>query len=408
MPKIVFITTLTLWSMEKGRGGPAFTQTVKKYIDEGWEVFLISDEPSNADYPELDTEHNILLSPSPFKKYSQIRKLGLVFRWLDHRFMTRAFCRRAESLLSPQNGDTILYAYEIFGVEACRRLAIKYGMPFVTRFQGTILSQYQNTIANRICRYPHYQALSQRADLVIMTDDGTQGDRVLRELHNQSPHICFWRNGLELLERDVTAMQTAFDRSTFRKTLGVNESETLFLTVSRLTGWKKVERAIDGFAKSVKIVPNSKLIIVGDGDSRQALESRSKELGMWDRIVFIGAVPHDEVYHYMLACDVFVSLYDLSNVGNPLLEAMTLSKCIVTLDVGDTKILIRNRENGVLMTYDTLPMLGEVFAELAQDPALRQQLGEAAGAYARENFWSWTDRMNAEFQMVSDLLNERR
>ena len=76
MSKIVFITTLPLWSMEKGRGGPAFTQTVKKYIDEGWEVFLISDEPSNADYTGLDAGHNIVLQPSRFKKYGQIQKLG--------------------------------------------------------------------------------------------------------------------------------------------------------------------------------------------------------------------------------------------------------------------------------------------------------------------------------------------
>ena len=407
MSKIVFITTLPLWSMEKGRGGPAFTQTVKKYIDEGWEVFLISDEPSNADYTGLDAGHNIVLQPSRFKKYGQIQKLGLLFRWLDGQVMTRAFCRRAQSLLASNREDTILYAYEVFGVEACRRLAAKYNLPFVTRFQGTILSQYRNTMANHIRRYPHYQALAQRADLVIMTDDGTQGDRILRELHNQSPRICFWHNGLELMERDIPAMQADFDRNAFRKSLGVDENETMFLTVSRLTGWKKVERSIDGFAESIKKAPNSKLVIVGDGDCRQALELRAKELGVEDRIVFTGAVPHDAVYHYMMACDVFVSLYDLSNVGNPLLEAMTLSKCIVTLDVGDTKTLIRNRENAILMTYDTLPTLGDVFAELAQDPALRKQLGDAAGAYARENFWSWTDRMHAEFQAVSGLLAKR-
>lgn len=404
MPKLIFITTLPLWSMGKGHGGPAFTQTAKKYIDEGWEVFLISDEPSNVDYPALDTRHNIFLPPSPFKKYGQIRKLGLLFRWLDHRFMTRTFCRRVEALLADNERDTVLYAYEVFGVEACRRLAAKHDLPFVTRFQGTILSQFQNTTINHIRRYPHYQALSQRANLVIMTDDGTQGDRVLQELHNDSPCICFWRNGLELLERDIHAMKSAFDRTAFRASLGVEEGETMFLTVSRLTGWKKVERAIDGFAESLKTAPNSKLVIVGDGDSRSALEKRVNSLGIGERVVFTGAVPHDEVYSYMMACDVFVSLYDLSNVGNPLLEAMTLGKCIVTLDVGDTKKLIHDRETGMLMTYDSLPRLGGVFAALAQDPSLCQRLGDAAGAYARENFWSWKARMDAELREVSALL----
>lgn len=407
MPKIIFVTTLTLWSMGKGHGGPAFTQTIQAYIDRGWEVYLLSDEPSNRDYPYLDERHNIVLPPSPFKKYGQIRKLGLLFRWLDHLFMTRIFCRRAEELLAEGTDGTILYAYEIFGVETCRRLAVKHGLPFVTRFQGTILSQYQNTTVNHIRRYPHYQALSQQADLVIMTDDGTQGDRILRELHNQSPRICFWRNGLELMERDIPAMKSSFDRPAFRASLGVTEGETMFLTVSRLTGWKKVERAIDGFAESLKTAPNSRLVIVGDGDSRPALEARAKELGVWDRVVFTGAVPHDAVYDYMMACDVFLSLYDLSNVGNPLLEAMTLGKCIVTLDVGDTRTIIRNRENGILLTYDTLPPLGNVMSELSQSPLLREKLGTAASDYARTHLQSWKARMDTEVQAVSTLLECR-
>lgn len=40
MPRVIFLASLTLWSLGKGRGGPAFTNTVKKYLDEGWEVFL--------------------------------------------------------------------------------------------------------------------------------------------------------------------------------------------------------------------------------------------------------------------------------------------------------------------------------------------------------------------------------
>ena len=405
MPKIIFITTLTLWSMGRGHGGPAFTQTVKKYIDEGWDVYLISDELSNAEGAELDSAHNICLRPSVFKKYGQIRKLGLLFRWLDHKVMTRRFIQTAERLLSENAEETVLYAYEIFGVEACRRLSKRYGVPFVTRFQGTILSQYANTKANHIRRYPHYQALSCPSDLVIMTDDGTQGDRVLRELGNTSPTL-FLRNGLDLMGWDIPARIAAFDTASFRAALGIGTDETMFLTVSRLENWKRVERAINGFAEFCRSGRAGQLVIVGDGASRTELEMLASSLGVAGRVLFTGSVAHDAVYDYMMAADVFLSLYDLSNVGNPLLEAMTLGKCVITLDVGDTRSLIHDRENGILLTMETLPTLGAIMLELAERPALRQQLGAAAAEYAQENFYTWQKRMDLEFQAVCALLKK--
>ena len=405
MPKIIFITTLTLWSMGRGHGGPAFTQTVKKYIDEGWDVYLISDELSNAEGAELDSAHNICLRPSVFKKYGQIRKLGLLFRWLDHKVMTRRFIQTAERLLSENAEETVLYAYEIFGVEACRRLSKRYGVPFVTRFQGTILSQYANTKANHIRRYPHYQALSCPSDLVIMTDDGTQGDRVLRELGNTSPTL-FLRNGLDLMGWDIPARIAAFDTASFRAALGIGTDETMFLTVSRLENWKRVERAINGFAEFCRSGRAGQLVIVGDGASRTELEMLASSLGVAGRVLFTGSVAHDAVYDYMMAADVFLSLYDLSNVGNPLLEAMTLGKCVITLDVGDTRSLIHDRENGILLTMETLPTLGAVLRELSGDSALRQRLGSAAAKYAQENFCTWAQRMDREFQAVKALLNK--
>lgn len=406
MPKIVFITTLPLWSMGKGHGGPAFTRTIEKYIDEGWDVYLVSDEPSNAGYPKLDNVHNMNLSPSIFKKYGQIQKLGLLFRWLDHKVMTHRFVKKVQPLLAENAEQTVLYAYEIFGVEACRRLAKKYAIPFITRFQGTVLTQYANTTENHIRRYPHYQALACPADLVIMTDDGTQGDSVLRELGNISPTL-FLRNGLDLAGWDIPSRLAAFDAVGFRSELGITAEETMFLTVSRLEGWKKVDRAIRGFADYCQSGSKGKLVIVGDGASRMELEKLALDLGVSNRVVFTGSVPHDDVYNYMMAADVFLSLYDLSNVGNPLLEAMTLGRCIVTLDVGDTRSLIQNRENGILLTTDTLPALGSILNELSDSPTLRSQLGGAAAQYAQKNFCTWDKRMNREFQAVCDLLTQK-
>jgi len=406
MPRIIFITTLPIWSMGKGKGAVAFFKTLEKYINVGWQVYLISDAEANKDYPYLDKDQNIVIKSTPFKKFGALRKIGLAFRWLDHLIMTKKFINTSKKIiLSNISNKTVLYAYEVFGVKACQKLSKEFSLPFVTRFQGTILSQYRNNFINRIRNYPHYQALSQNADLVIMTDDGTQGELVLKSLKNKSK-ILFLRNGLDLIDKDLSSLYSSFDYDFFRAKLGIKYTDLMFLTVSRLTGWKKIDRAIDGFAKCIKKCSNARLVIVGDGDKRNFLENKAVQLGVSEFVVFAGSVSQDQVYKYIMASDVFLSLYDLSNVGNPLLEAMTLGKCIVTLDVGDTKKLIINRENGILLTYETLPSLGDILIEIAENATLRMRLGAAAAAYARKHFYSWEERLKIEYMEVEALIKK--
>ena len=404
MPRIIFITELTLWSMGKGHGGPAFTQTVKKYIDEGWDVYLISDEPGNAGFPSLDQAHNIVLPLTRFSKLGEIRKVGILFRYLEQLSSYIRFSRCCDRILRKDHTDTIIYAYELLRFFPARRCSQKYHLPLVTRFQGTkLIAGGPHTLLQKIRCFPTYQATAFPSDLVIMTDDGTQGDRVLRELGNTSPTL-FLRNGLDLMGWDIPARIAAFDTASFRAALGIGTDETMFLTVSRLENWKRVERAINGFAEFCRSGRAGQLVIVGDGASRTELEMLASSLGVAGRVLFTGSVAHDAVYDYMMAADVFLSLYDLSNVGNPLLEAMTLGKCVITLDVGDTRSLIHDRENGILLTMETLPTLGAIMLELAERPALRQQLGAAAAEYAQENFYTWQKRMDLEFQAVKALL----
>ena len=185
MKRIIFVTDLTLWSMGKGRGGPAFNNTVEAYIRDGWEVYIVSDVPSNTGYPLVTENRNYVIQPTKFKKSVLKRKIGLFYRFIDHKIVTNRFERQIRELIG-NDRNTVLYAYEIYGVKACEKIARQYGIPLVTRFQGTIMSEYAFTYYNKVTRYPHIQALSTRADLIIMTNDGTKGNMVLDKLQNAS------------------------------------------------------------------------------------------------------------------------------------------------------------------------------------------------------------------------------
>ena len=72
------------------------------------------------------------------------------------------------------------------------------------------------------------------------------------------------------------------------------------------------------------------LLIVGDGEKKAYLKSLCKKLKIENNVIFVGGLSHKEAMNYLKNCDVFWSFYDITNLGNPLLEAIYLEKPIFT------------------------------------------------------------------------------
>ena len=125
-------------------------------------------------------------------------------------------------------------------------------------------------------------------------------------------------------------------------------------------------------------------------------------------MTFVGAVPQAEVQRYLWAADVFLSVNELSNVGNPLLEAMLAGRCILTLDEGDTRDLIKDGETGVLLPTGEPVAIADALAALARGPGQAPSAWpRRALAFAQAHFWSWEQRIDAEVDAVEALVAAR-
>ena len=243
-----------------------------------------------------------------------------------------------------------------------------------------------------------------------MTNDGTQGDEVIAKLNpSMTAKMQFWRNGLDL---DRLRPATAEQRREARGALGVPDEAFVMLTASRLAAWKRVDRAVRAMQRVAAWVPNALLLIVGDGEERARLEALARGLRIEHNVRFTGAVPQRDVMRAMHAADVFLAVADLSNVGNPLLEAMACGMCVVAVDAGDTRELIADGSTGRLVDNTqrsgfVKPLeerLADLLVQLASDAAQRERLAAGAAAYARDHFWTWEQRMAAEVAAVEGLV----
>ncbi len=398
---ILMLSRLNIWSMDENKGAPSFQRTIQGYIDAGWDLTLISSSQTSKqlrNIPKLKTITFGLL----FESLLPLPTIGYLLLLLNIKYAERKFYQLGKKILKENKDNTILYAYEVHGVKPAKKLSAKFNIPLVTRFQGTVLAQVKNTFLNRLIYYPHFSALKAKADVVIMTDDGTLGDKVLANVGNKSENICFWRNGIDLEFLEVADSEKV---TALRNSIGIGQNEKVLITVSRLVGWKRVDRAIDALCQARKKNPAIKLVIVGDGDQKENLKSYARKLNLTSSVIFVGAISHNEIKNYLAMADIFLSLYDLSNVGNPLLEAMAGSKPIITLNVGSTNSVIKHDKNGILLNLNQLKDIPSHIMNILENKEYASFLGTKAREHAINNFINWNERIKKELEVVSDLIS---
>jgi glycosyltransferase involved in cell wall biosynthesis len=312
--------------------------------------------------------------------------------------------RHAARLLATRHYE-LLYGYEVHGVLAQRLVRRGHRLPLVARFQGTVMHPYLGRPLALLRRFEEVLALKTPADLYVMTDDGTRGDEVLARLNPAAKaKLRFWRNGLDL---QALRPPDHAEAAAARARLGLTDDDFVLVTATRLARWKRVDRAVDAVALLRERGIPVRLLVVGDGEERANLQAQAAALGLAGHVSFTGSVPQSEVQRYLWAADVFLSVNELSNVGNPLLEAMLAGRCILTLDEGDTRDLVRDDETGVLLRKGDAAAIADALAALAAAPERRSRLAAAARAFAAAHFWSWQQRMDAEVDAVEALVASR-
>ncbi|MBO9998479.1 MAG: glycosyltransferase family 4 protein [Cyanobacteria bacterium SID2] len=144
------------------------------------------------------------------------------------------------------------------------------------------------------------------------------------------------------------------------------------------------------------------IVIVGDGERREELETFCRDNGLEKRVRWMGRVPYDRLGAYFQQADVFVLPTFEDTWGMVVLEAMVLGKPVLCSEYAGAVELIRNGENGYHCNPNQLEMFADVMAKFIKNPDLAAQLGENA----RQTMAQHTPEAAAEFmkQVISVTL----
>ena len=139
--------------------------------------------------------------------------------------------------------------------------------------------------------------------------------------------------------------------------------------------YEGLDLAVRALAQVHQQAPQLRLLLVGGGPQEQQLKQLVQQLGLNDKVIFTGRVPHADVDRYYSLVDLLLyprKSMRLTDLVTPLkpLEAMAQGKLVLASDVGGHKELIRDGDNGYLFQADDVDALA---AKMLQLLAAREQ-----------------------------------
>ncbi|MFH1898234.1 MAG: GT4 family glycosyltransferase PelF [Candidatus Desantisbacteria bacterium] len=186
-------------------------------------------------------------------------------------------------------------------------------------------------------------------------------------------------NGVE-----INCFDSKINKEEKKKELFINNSDIIIGTVGRIAPVKDQKTLIYAFAEVIKHIPDIKLVIVGDGESRIELEGIAANLKLSENIRFLGM--RFDIPELLAIMDLFVlpSLHE--GISITLLEAMASGLPVIATNVGGNPEVVLNGKTGVLVPPDNPEALAEEIIILLKNEQTRKNYGMSGRKIVQESF----------------------
>lgn len=195
------------------------------------------------------------------------------------------------------------------------------------------------------------------------------------------------------------------DRATTRRELGLPVDERIVTFVGVLTPRKGIDTLIEAMGLLARKPAGAPLLVVaGIGELRESLEARARELGVADRVRFVGKVPHDDVPLWMAAGDVFCLPSLSEGLPTVVCEAMACGRAVVATAVDGTPEIVDDGATGLLVApRDPDGLAGALGRILADDE--RRAAFEAEALRRSKATYTWAANAGQHVGLYEALLS---
>ena len=163
-----------------------------------------------------------------------------------------------------------------------------------------------------------------------------------------------------------------------------NRNSLTIGVVSRLVAIKGMDLVMPAFAELKSKIPNAKLIIVGDGELRETMETQQRELGLEESVEWTGLVEKEQLGVYYDKMDVVWVPSRSEGFGLTALEAMEHGCVVVAANVGGLKEVVEDEKSGIFFESGNKSDLAQKSIALLQNKDIFAKLSKTAVERAKQ------------------------
>ena len=216
--------------------------------------------------------------------------------------------------------------------------------------------------------------------------------------------------GFGVPESRLSVVNSAQDPARFdvtpytRAELGLPDDVPLFGNVGAFVGHKDHATLLDAMAIAKKTLPDCHLVLVGDGELRDAIETHIAAKGLGSSVTLLGY--RSDVPRILPVLDAFVLSSSQEGFGGVCAEAMFSGVPVVSTDAGGMIETVKPGITGLMVPKRNPEALAAAMARLIEDPDLSADLADRATGYVNEHLTA--DRMVEKYVgLYEEMMGER-
>ena len=311
---------------------------------------------------------------------------------IEEKILIKYFTKRIIEV-AKQNKSEIIHAHTPYRVGLpALRAARKLNLPFVYEMRGM---WEETAVANgRWSRngpaYRRFQSYETRvlrkADAVICISETLKQEAIRRGVDPNK--ITVVTNAVEKSMIDLKSKSSQLQKAV--DSLNISKSTKVVGYIGSLREMEGVDFTAKAVAKLIENGHDVRLFVLTGNQGQSELKSLCKRLGIEDKAVIIGPVPHKEVAVFYDLIDIFIVSRPNSRVTQlvtPLkpFEAMVMGKAVIASKLSALEEIINDDHTGLLYQPDDLESLVEKIEVCIKDDSKMKSLGESARVWVLEN-----------------------
>ncbi|HWB13979.1 MAG TPA: glycosyltransferase [Pirellulales bacterium] len=323
----------------------------------------------------------------------ELREEGFRVRVLDRKPGVDFACIRRMARWLREEKIDVLHAHQytpFFYAAVARWLNRRQGVIFTEH--GRMFPDYprrKRMLANRVLlgRRDRVIGVGQAVRQALIANEGLKSERV---------GVIY--NGINLAAYNDSP---AADRDRVRLEFGWADDHFVIVQVARLNALKDHLTAVRAFERIHASLPEARLLIVGEGEEREAIEAEVGKRSLAEYVRLAGL--RKDVPRLVGASDLLWLTSVSEGIPLTLIEGMAAGLPVVATDVGGVSEVVEPNESGLLSPAGDDEGVAQAVLKLARDPALRQRLALAGKRRAFEQFSE--DQMVAAYaDLYEDLI----